>query len=40
MIITLKDLAAAMINASIMGYSSQVLEMKDMKQLAKANLEK
>lgn len=40
MIITLKDLAAAMINASLIGYSKSILEMKDMKQLAKANLEK
>lgn len=40
MIITLKDLAAAMINASLIGYSKPILEMKDMKQLAIANLEK
>lgn len=37
-IITLKDLAAAMINASLIGYSKNILEMKDMKILAKANL--
>jgi len=37
-VITLKDLAAAMINASLIGYSKSVLEMKDMKQLAKTNL--
>jgi len=37
LIITLKDLAAAMINASILGYSKNILEMKDMKILAKAN---
>lgn len=35
-IIKLKDLAAAMINASLIGYSKTVLEMKDMKVLAKA----
>lgn len=34
-VITLKDLAAAMINASLIGYSMPVLEMKDMKILAK-----
>ena len=36
-VITLKDLAAAMINASLFGYSKPVLEMKDMKMLAKEN---
>ncbi len=36
-VITLKDLAAAMINASLMGYSKPVLEMKDMKILANDN---
>lgn len=35
-VIKLKDLAAAMINASLMGYSKNILEMKDMKLLAKA----
>ena len=34
-VITLKDLAAAMINASLTGYSKNTLEMKDMKMLAK-----
>jgi len=37
-IIKLKDLAAAMINASLIGYSKNILEMKDMKMLAKANV--
>ena len=37
-VITLKDLAAAMINTSLIGYTKPVLEMKDMKQLAKTNL--
>mgnify|MGYP000482847401 CR=1 FL=1 len=36
MFITLKDLAAAMINASLIGYSKNILEMKDMKLLAKS----
>ncbi len=36
MVITLKDLASAMINASLLGYSKNILEMKDMKILAKA----
>lgn len=36
LVIKLKDLAAAMINASLMGYSKNILEMKDMKILAKA----
>ena len=36
-VITLKDLAAAMINASMIGYSKPVLEMKDMKMLVKEN---
>jgi len=35
MVIRLKDLAAAMINASLIGYSKNILEMKDMKMLAK-----
>jgi hypothetical protein len=38
-VITLKDLAAAMINASLFGYSKNILEMKDMKALAKAKQE-
>jgi len=38
MVITLKDLAAAMINSTLVGYHTNVLEMKDMKVLAKANL--
>jgi len=40
LIISLKDLAAAMINASLIGYPKQILEIKDMKQLAQANLKK
>jgi len=39
-VITLKDLAAAMINASLIGYSKPVLEMKDMKLLAQQNNQK
>ncbi|MDD4969147.1 MAG: NAD-dependent epimerase/dehydratase family protein [Paludibacter sp.] len=39
-IITLKELAAAMINVSITGYSKNTLEMDDMKLLAKARLKK
>jgi hypothetical protein len=39
-VITLKDLAAAMINASLTGYSKNILEMKDMKILAKASVKK
>jgi len=35
MVITLKDLAASMINASLIGYSKNILEMKDMEMLAK-----
>ena len=38
LVITLKDLAAAMINASIYGYPKHILEMKDMKALAKSKL--
>ncbi len=34
MVITLKDLAAAMINACLKGYPKNVLEVKDMKELA------
>jgi uncharacterized protein YbjT (DUF2867 family) len=37
-VIKLKDLAAAMINASLIGYSKNILEMKDMKELAKASI--
>ena len=37
-VITLKDLAAAMINATLVGYSKNILEMKDMKALAKTRL--
>ena len=40
LIISLKDLAAAMINASLIGYPKQILEIKDMKQLAQANFKK
>jgi hypothetical protein len=40
MVISLKDLAAAMINASLFGYSKNILEMKDMKALAQTNLKK
>ncbi len=36
-IVTLKDLAAAMINSSLTGYSKNILEVKDIKNLAKAN---
>lgn len=39
-VITLKDLAAAMINASLIGYSKPILEMRDMKLLAKKNVKK
>ena len=38
MIISLKDLAAAMINSTLVGYHTNVLEMKDMKILAKAKV--
>jgi len=34
LVIDLKDLAAAMINASLTGYSKHILEVKDIKQLA------
>jgi uncharacterized protein YbjT (DUF2867 family) len=37
-VITLRDLAAAMINASLIGYPANILEMKDMKTLAKAKV--
>jgi len=36
-VIGLKDLAAAMINASLTGYSKNILEVKDIKDLAKAS---
>lgn len=39
-VIPLKDLAAAIINASLTGYSKSVLEMKDIKILAKINKNK
>ena len=39
LIIPLKDLAAAMINATLLGYPKNILEMKDMKLLAKAKYE-
>jgi uncharacterized protein YbjT (DUF2867 family) len=38
MVISLKDLAAAMINASLIGYPKNTLEMKDMKILAKTEV--
>ncbi len=38
LVITLKDLAKAMINVSISGYSKNILEMKDMKILAKMKI--
>jgi len=37
-IVTLKDLAAAMINSSLTGYSKNILEVKDIKIMAKAKL--
>jgi len=37
LIITLKELAAALINASLIGYSKPILEVKDLKILAKMN---
>jgi uncharacterized protein YbjT (DUF2867 family) len=39
-VIKLKDLAASLINASLIGYSKNILEMKDMKLLAKAQIKK
>lgn len=36
-VIGLKDLATAMINSSLTGYSKNILEVKDIKNLAKAN---
>jgi len=36
MFITLKDLAAAMINSSLIGYPKNILEVRDMKLLAKS----
>lgn len=38
MVIRLKDLAAAMIHVSLNSYSKSILEMKDMKELAKAKV--
>ena len=38
MVISLKDLAAAMINSTLVGYHTNVLEMKDMKILAKTKV--
>lgn len=38
LVIKLKDLAAAMINASLIGYSKNILEMNDMKALAKVKV--
>ena len=40
LVITLKELAAAMINSSLTGYPKHILEMKDMRILAKANVKK
>lgn len=37
-VIALKDFANAMINSSLVGYPKNILEMKDIKQLAKANV--
>jgi uncharacterized protein YbjT (DUF2867 family) len=37
-VVALKDIAAAMINSSLTGYSRNILEVKDIKILAKANL--
>ncbi len=37
LMITLKELAAAMINVSLAGYSKNILEIKDIKALAKVN---
>lgn len=39
-VISLKDLAAAMINVSLMDYNQPILEMKDMKRLVKAEFKK
>ena len=36
-VVNLKDLATAMINSSLTGYSRNILEVKDIKMLAKAN---
>ena len=38
-VIELKDLAASMINVSLIGYSKNILEVKDLKILAKASLD-
>jgi uncharacterized protein YbjT (DUF2867 family) len=40
LVIPLKELAAAMINSSLTGYSTHILEMKDIRILAKANVAK
>lgn len=40
MVISLKDLAGALINVSLIGYSKNILEMKDMKMLANAGVKK
>ena len=37
-VVELKDLATAMINSSLIGYSKSILEVKDIKALAKAKL--
>jgi uncharacterized protein YbjT (DUF2867 family) len=37
LIVGLKELATAMINASLVGYSKNIVEISDIKQLAKAN---
>ena len=39
-IVSLKYIAAALINASLIGYSKNILEVRDIKILAKANLSK
>ncbi|OFX68919.1 MAG: epimerase [Bacteroidetes bacterium GWE2_29_8] len=39
-VVALKDIAAAMINASLTGYHKSILEVKDIKILAKANMAK
>ncbi|MEI6141391.1 MAG: epimerase [Mariniphaga sp.] len=39
-IVSLKDIAAALINASLTGYSKNILEVKDINLLAKGNLPK
>jgi len=39
-IVTLRDLAAAMINSSLTGYSKNILEVKDIKKLANTSVKK